>query len=366
MMDELVLLKTFYSKYDAEVAVGLLKDSGIEAILQGDDVGGYRPHVTLSMGNYRVLVRRAEALQAAEVLKTLEENLSDEEIMQMGEIAVQQPIPAPPEAPKKDAKDIPLVIPFVVIGLFIVIYVLSQNTQRYPAGWRSDHVRCSPAQSTPAEQRICREYYRDDKIRSVWHYEKDLLEGPAKVFHPNGRLKYTEVYSSGKQQGPFSHYYASGALLQEGLFVFGLLEGPVTTYYETGDRMSIVPYKAGERHGELLFLDEGGDVLLRETYQRGVLYGADGQTYQGRRKLHFSNGALREDASFKNGRLSGLRQTFDKKGRLEMEESFRKGKRHGEIKMYYSDGTLKGLYTYRKGKLMSSQEYDRNGRVVFP
>ncbi|VAW16045.1 hypothetical protein MNBD_BACTEROID05-1103 [hydrothermal vent metagenome] len=48
-MEELVVLKSYFHKHDAQMALGLLKDSGIEAILQSDDVGGFRPHLTLSI-----------------------------------------------------------------------------------------------------------------------------------------------------------------------------------------------------------------------------------------------------------------------------------------------------------------------------
>ncbi len=364
-MDDLVLLKTFYSKYDAEVAVGLLKDSRIESILQADDVGGYRPHVTLSMGNNRVLVRREDAGRAVEVLKTLEENLSDDEIKQLDEIALHQPA-APQISLLKEKKDVGLMIPLVVIGLFVVIYVLNNSHNKNNTGWYAGHIKCSPARSKAADNRVCREYYRHDKVRAVWRYEDNLLEGTAKVFHPNGQLKLEEVFFSGKQQGPFKSYFESGSLQQDGRYVYGLLEGLVTTYYETGEIMRVASYQSGELHGDMKFYDRTGRPMAQEIYQKGVRHTPEGEPYQGRCQIYSVDGDLWEDANFKNGRLSGVRKKYYEDGHLEFEERYRKGKRHGEVKTYYKNGTLKGLYQYRKGELISSQEYDQDGRVVYP
>ena len=69
---ELVLVKAFYHKHDAEMAKGLLEDKDIMCLLKGDDVGGYRPHVTLSMGNYQILVREEDLETAKEILGCLD------------------------------------------------------------------------------------------------------------------------------------------------------------------------------------------------------------------------------------------------------------------------------------------------------
>ena len=69
---ELIPIKAFYHKHDAEMAKGLLEDKDIMCLLKGDDVGGYRPHVTLGMGNYQILVKEEDVEIAKEILGRLD------------------------------------------------------------------------------------------------------------------------------------------------------------------------------------------------------------------------------------------------------------------------------------------------------
>ncbi len=92
-MNEFVLLKACFHKHDADLTVGLLKNNGIEAFVQSDDAGGFRQHLTLSMGNNRVMVPKQELAKALDVMKLLEEEASDEEIKEMESLALHSPEP---------------------------------------------------------------------------------------------------------------------------------------------------------------------------------------------------------------------------------------------------------------------------------
>ena len=76
-MSNFVLLKAYTHEYDAQMAVGLLKDSGIEVVLSVDDMG-LRPYVTLNMGNNRVLVQEKDLQRAREAIKVLDEPSSED------------------------------------------------------------------------------------------------------------------------------------------------------------------------------------------------------------------------------------------------------------------------------------------------
>ncbi len=92
-MGEFVLLKTYYHKYDAEIAIGLLEERGINSMLQSDDLGGYREHLSIGMGNNRIMVRKSDLERAQEIIQTLEDNLSDEEIKELDEVSLFTPDP---------------------------------------------------------------------------------------------------------------------------------------------------------------------------------------------------------------------------------------------------------------------------------
>jgi hypothetical protein len=67
-MSDLVVVDTFDSQPEAELAKGALQSAGIEAIIQADTVGGMRPHVAMMGTGYRLLVRKEDAPDAWNVL----------------------------------------------------------------------------------------------------------------------------------------------------------------------------------------------------------------------------------------------------------------------------------------------------------
>ena len=63
---ELVVVKTFLSRIEADLAKAALESAGIEAIVRPDDVGGMRPHFW--MGGVELLVRTEDQDDAMKIL----------------------------------------------------------------------------------------------------------------------------------------------------------------------------------------------------------------------------------------------------------------------------------------------------------
>jgi hypothetical protein len=63
---ELIVVRTFLSHVEAEVARTALEAAQIESIVSADDAGGMRP--TLWMSGVRLLVRAEDAERAGKVL----------------------------------------------------------------------------------------------------------------------------------------------------------------------------------------------------------------------------------------------------------------------------------------------------------
>jgi hypothetical protein len=63
---ELVPVKTFLSRTEADLAKSALEAAGIEALVSADDAGGMRP--SLWMGGVTVLVRSDDRDQARKIL----------------------------------------------------------------------------------------------------------------------------------------------------------------------------------------------------------------------------------------------------------------------------------------------------------
>ncbi len=64
-----VCVATYPDEMSAELARTLLESNGIYAFVAKDDCGGMRPFMQLSTG-VRVLIRRADAEAAMEILKS--------------------------------------------------------------------------------------------------------------------------------------------------------------------------------------------------------------------------------------------------------------------------------------------------------
>jgi len=69
---ELVVVRTFGSRVEAEMAWSHLEAEGIDAIVQADTAGGMREHLAWSGAGFRLLVRAEDEAAAKEVLSPRE------------------------------------------------------------------------------------------------------------------------------------------------------------------------------------------------------------------------------------------------------------------------------------------------------
>ena len=68
-MADLVNIKTFLNRHEAELAKSLLAESDIEAIISADDLGGWRPHLSFGSG-VKLSVSKKDADLAKQILKS--------------------------------------------------------------------------------------------------------------------------------------------------------------------------------------------------------------------------------------------------------------------------------------------------------
>jgi len=71
-MKDLEIVHIFFNRHEAESAAALLKDGGIEAMVLADDCGGFRPDMTLGLGNVKLLVIKENFKKAKEILVVLD------------------------------------------------------------------------------------------------------------------------------------------------------------------------------------------------------------------------------------------------------------------------------------------------------
>jgi F420-dependent methylenetetrahydromethanopterin dehydrogenase len=64
----LVVVQSYPSRPEADLAKGALEDAGIPAMIQADTAGGMREHLAWSGAGFKILVREEDATVAREVL----------------------------------------------------------------------------------------------------------------------------------------------------------------------------------------------------------------------------------------------------------------------------------------------------------
>ena len=67
--DDLIVVRTFATEAEADVAASALEAAEIGAMIQADTAGGMRPHIAWATGGFKVLVREEDADEAREILK---------------------------------------------------------------------------------------------------------------------------------------------------------------------------------------------------------------------------------------------------------------------------------------------------------
>jgi Putative prokaryotic signal transducing protein len=67
MTDELVVVRSFYNHFEADVAKSALDAAGIDCLVRSDDAGGLEPGLWPGRG-VQLLVRAEDARRAGEVL----------------------------------------------------------------------------------------------------------------------------------------------------------------------------------------------------------------------------------------------------------------------------------------------------------
>jgi hypothetical protein len=65
---KLVVVQSYASRPEADLAKGALEDAGILAMVQADTAGGMREHLAWSGAGFKILVREEDAALAREVL----------------------------------------------------------------------------------------------------------------------------------------------------------------------------------------------------------------------------------------------------------------------------------------------------------
>ena len=72
-MANLVRIKTYQNRMEAELAKGLLESQDIKAMVSADDAGGAHPALLWAIGGVHLLVMKKDVQKATEILGSFNE-----------------------------------------------------------------------------------------------------------------------------------------------------------------------------------------------------------------------------------------------------------------------------------------------------
>lgn len=140
-----------------------------------------------------------------------------------------------------------------------------------------------------------RTFYKDGTLHKDLSYEKGILNGPFKIYHPNGELKIQGTHINGKPEGlmiecnetemikytykdgvlygPFERYLF-GNLTDTGFYKNGQLHGEGKSYDPiNGNLLVVCNYKDGKFHGPYERFSSAGNLIEAGLYDNGTLVG---------------------------------------------------------------------------------------------
>jgi hypothetical protein len=73
---KLMVVRSYGSRIEAELAKGALENAGIQSMIQADTAGGMREHLAWSGAGFKIVVPQEDATIAREVLTPVDSNES--------------------------------------------------------------------------------------------------------------------------------------------------------------------------------------------------------------------------------------------------------------------------------------------------
>jgi antitoxin component YwqK of YwqJK toxin-antitoxin module len=204
-----------------------------------------------------------------------------------------------------------------------------------------------------------------------------VLQDGYQVFkYPNGTVSSKGMIKNGKPEGFWVSYYVTGVKKSEGTRTNHLLDSIWVFYDQSGDTTKKISYLYGKKNGWYYEYKKepaaGNYIWLKELYA--------GDVKEGVSTIFFPDGRVRQTIAYNNGKKEGLSKEFDKEGivisLLEYHNDFlvsrdrinrkdNKNLKQGPWKIFYSNGRIKNEATYVDDLLNGYyKEYDEKGNLV--
>lgn len=177
---------------------------------------------------------------------------------------------------------------------------------------------------------VARESY--NRRGTLLHRSGSIPDGIVEEFYPGGRVRREFSYLDCEPHGRAIEYYPDGGVHEENTFFRGRLHGPSITYRRDGTVWIDATYVEGRLHGLFATFHDNGAPEIRRTYR--------------------------------HGRLHGPYSIYDRYGLLLEEGTYHHGAKEGTFTFYYENGLPSRIERFEKGRLLSTREFDEDGRMI--
>ena len=244
------------------------------------------------------------------------------------------------------------------------------------------------------EQGLAKEYSEEGNIITLIEYKKgfiidrqkinrrdqnNLKQGRWYTFYENGNVKSEGNYIDDKKNGYFKEYSENGDLLTLFKYINDVKQEEAeeitkldiqNEYYPGGKIKASGTYRNGVAEGIRREYDTAGRIVGSFIYKNGNVIGEgivkENGAKEGHWKEFYSDGSLRSEGDYNDGKPVGEWKYFYQDGKLEQKGKFTNaGKLTGNWKWYYGNGQLMLDEEYISGQKDGMHtEYDETGKII--
>jgi len=160
------------------------------------------------------------------------------------------------------------------------------------------------------------------------------------LLHPRGVL---ELFNDGSGIASATVYASDSTVLEQGNYHNNLRQGAYTVFHSNGFVKSVTAYVAGKKEGQMISLDDRGQILERYTYHNDELNG---------QYVKYNRSQLKEKGEYVNGKLSGILEKYYANGSIMERSNYTNGQYNGAARWYNQKGNNTIAYDYNMGELV--------------
>ena len=338
-MEELVVIKSFRYRHEAEQARELLRNNGIETVVSGDDAGGYRPD--LGMWKNCLLVQTRDVEKAKELLevffeKTLIEGTPEPLI---------EPTLETPSSPQDKRMFLSRGYTIPLVFITSLIFLIGRSFTK---------------------EEVQKKYFLSGQVYRTMTVKYGKANGIFAVYYQNGKIRWKGNYRNNRLDGHWWEYYEDGTLKSEGFYQNDQLEGRLIEYHKGGEKYSEGYYQEGKPEGIYKYYYKSGKLWEEFFYKNGQRLNEKGEVVEGVKKIYFENGGLAGISYYKDGRLDGELRDYYENGKLKFVAIMKNGDYEGKAQQYDESGQLRIEAFHQNGNVIELNEYDARGKLIFP